>query len=212
MMPTGLMEKDGKLVYMNRCKKHLNVEQALADGYLPVRFNRECPPLFRMTVLERLPEKMRDVAKAWIPNDERHSLLLHGTTGNGKTRTAWWVANRLWSKSVSDGKPYDLVFKTMSNLTDDITSSFSEDRGHERLMSRLVKCDLLVMDDLGKEKMTARVCADLFAIVDQRANNLMPTLVTTNFNGSGLGQRFEDPEMGVAFVRRLRDYYLPVGA
>lgn len=212
MKPSGIMEKDGKHVHMNRCNRHIDIEAMLADGFMPVRHHPSCPPLFKMTSIARLPEKMREVARSWVPSGERHSLLLHGTTGNGKTRTAWCVANRIWAEKATCGTNHDMLFRTMSQLTDDITSSFSDDKGHESLMRRLFKADLLVMDDLGKEKMTARVCADLFAIVDNRANEMLPTIVTTNFNGVGLGQRFEDPEMGVAFVRRLRDYYQAIGS
>lgn len=206
------MERDGQHFIMELCPIHLDLEQAKADGFKPVRFHSTCPPLFRATDLGRLPDRLRDAAKAWVPEPEKHSLLLHGTTGNGKTRTAWWIANRLWAESRTNARGFDLCFRTMSQLTDEITSSFSKDMGHESLMKRLNGVDLLVMDDLGKEKMTARVCADLFSIIDHRANYLLPTIVTTNFNGSGLSNRFEDPEMGVAFVRRLRDYYTPIGA
>lgn len=210
--PTFLMEKDGLNYVMPRCRKCKPEAEYVDEGYVALRFHKECPPLFRLTDTMRLPEKMRRAANEWAPHGEMHSLLLHGTTGNGKTRTAWVIANRLWASHLSRGVPYAISFKTMSKFTDDITSSFAEDKGHERLMEHLQTADLLVLDDLGKEKMTPRVSADLFAVVDGRANMVRPTIVTTNFNGAGLTARFEDPEMGVAFVRRLRDYYLAVGS
>lgn len=211
-MPTGMMERNGMHVMMSRCPRHLDMDMVEREGYTPVRFHPNCPPLFRMTNIERLPEKLRQAARSWEPGVEHHSLLLHGTTGTGKTRTAWCIANRLWSAKASVGVRHRLLFLTMPQLTEQITSSFSEDRGHERLMDGLNGCELLVMDDLGKEKMTPRVVADLFALVDHRANHLKPTIITTNFNGTGLSARFEDAEMGAAFVRRLRDYYHAIGA
>ena len=207
-----LLEKDGVNFIAPRCRNCKPEADYLAEGYKPVRFHKECPPLFRLTDLGRLPDKMRKAATDWVPGGEQHSLLLHGTTGNGKTRTAWVIANRLWASHLGQGIPYVLRFRTMSKFTDDITSSFTEDRGHDALMEQLQTADLLVLDDLGKEKMTPRVSADLFAAIDGRANTLRPTIVTTNFNGAGLTSRFEDPEMGAAFVRRLRDYYLAVGS
>ena len=54
---------------------------------------------------------------------------------------------------------------------------------------------------------------DLFAIVDERSVNRKATIISTNFNGTTLLDRFEnkDKETGVALIRRLKDYYKIVG-
>jgi hypothetical protein len=43
--------------------------------------------------------------------------------------------------------------------------------------------------------------------------NRKTTIISTNFNGTTLLERFEnkDKETGVAFIRRLKDYYTIVG-
>ena len=77
----------------------------------------------------------------------------------------------------------------------------------------LIEHPLLVIDDLGKERLTSRMASDLFAIVDERSVNRKTTIISTNFNGTTLLERFEnkDKETGVAFIRRLKDYYTIVG-
>jgi hypothetical protein len=76
-----------------------------------------------------------------------------------------------------------------------------------------VLCTKPFIDDLGKERLTSRMASDLFAIVDERTVNRRTTIISTNFNGTTLLERFEnkDKETGVAFIRRLKDYFKIVG-
>ena len=46
---------------------------------------------------------------------------------------------------------------------------------------------------------------------DPTANKL-PTIITTNHNGTALGARFVEPETGAAFVARLREFFDAVSA
>lgn len=46
--------------------------------------------------------------------------------------------------------------------------------------------DLLVIDDLGKEKPTEWVLEKLFLIVNNRYNNYLPIVITTNYNRNQL--------------------------
>jgi DNA replication protein DnaC len=75
-----------------------------------------------------------------------------------------------------------------------------------------VACSLLVIDDLGKERLTQRMESDLFAIIDERTSNKRSTIITTNYNGSGLSDRFSNGETGSAIIRRLKDYFRIYGA
>ena len=42
--------------------------------------------------------------------------------------------------------------------------------------------DLLIIDDLGKEKTTEWVLEKLFLIINNRYNNYLPIVITTNYN------------------------------
>ena len=82
-----------------------------------------------------------------------------------------------------------------------------DDRSHSKALDILVSTPVLVLDDLGKERLTARLEADLFAVIDDRTSNLRTTIITTNYTGDRLVERFQNKETGVALVRRLRDYF-----
>lgn len=49
--------------------------------------------------------------------------------------------------------------------------------------------DLLIIDDLGKEKPTEWVLEKLFLIVNNRYNNYLPIVITTNYNRNQLRER-----------------------
>jgi hypothetical protein len=164
------------------------------------------PEAYRETRKDALPSANMQVALDWEPGDKR-SLLLHGTTGCGKTRVAWAVFNRIWRRDF----PAKAEFLPMRKVEGKIEKGF-DDRDHGEVIEYLISVPLLVLDDLGKERLTARLEADLFAIVDERTANHAVTIITTNYNSATLSQRFTNPETGPAFIRRLKDYFKAFGA
>jgi hypothetical protein len=136
----------------------------------------------------------------WSP-DKKPFLLLHGTTGAGKTRTAWIVFDRLWRQ----GFPAKAIWLPMRKLEAAIERGF-EDHKHGQVIDLFCTVPLLCLDDLGKERLTARMETDLFGIIDERTQNLRPTIITTNYNGNTLLERFGNQETGQALLRRLREY------
>jgi DNA replication protein DnaC len=163
------------------------------------------PEEFRATEVSRLPQSLQTaVNKDHFVNSK--SLLLHGPTGLGKTRAAWKILERWW---IANGGP-DVTTYTMRRFQNELEESHDKGK-HSKLMNVIIETPMLFLDDLGKEKLTPRLAADLFAVVDERSVNRRPCLITTNFNSAGLMERFPDSEMGAAFVRRLKDYYEVVG-
>jgi len=102
-------------------------------------------------------------------------------------------------------------FLTMRKLEQKIEQGFAN-QTHGDVIERLTSCSLLVIDDLGKERLTQRMETDLFSIIDERTSNKRPTIITTNYNGSGLSDRFNNGETGTAIIRRLKDYFKIYGA
>ena len=166
----------------------------------------QMPSAYRDTCIDKLPSERMRKAFSWTPG-EKHSLLLHGTTGCGKTRVAWAVFNRLWLESF----PLDAQFLPMRKVDGLIEKGF-DDRDHGGVIDYLIEVPLLVLDDLGKERMTQRLESDLFAIIDERTANKRVTIITTNYTSQGLQERFSNAETGPAFIRRLKDYFQAIGA
>lgn len=184
------------------------------NGYAFAAVHPKHPKAFLDTSLDRLPKGYSDIIKVWAgaENHPLHtSLLLHGTTGTGKSRTAWELFTRYWK----DRFPARCEFYTMRRLEREIEESFGEygsEKGHGKMLDKICNLDLLVLDDLGKEQMTARMESDLFAIIDSRTQDKKTTIITTNYVGSGILERFRNKETGEPFVRRLREYFIPISA
>lgn len=110
------------------------------------------------------------------------SLLLWGVPGNGKTHLAAAVAH-----AVKD-KGYTVVFQSVPDLLERIRSTFggSSKEREKDLISAVVDCDLLVLDDIGAEKPTDWVSDVLMRICDGRYRAVRPTFYTSNLKPSEL--------------------------
>lgn len=157
------------------------------------------PAAFIDTDANRLGGGLR-TAINWEPS-EKPFLLLHGTTGTGKSRTAWMVFNRIWLREF----PARAVWLPMRKLEAAIERGF-DDHKHGQVLDYFCTVPMLVLDDLGKERLTPRMETDLFGIIDERSQNLRTTIITTNYNGTTLLDRFGNQETGQAFLRRIREF------
>lgn len=165
----------------------------------------EYPVGFQGTDRARSP--LYDKAESWEPKDYKCGLILHGETGGGKSRAAWLVFNKLWMRHYPDRS----LFLQMRKFEGLIEKGF-DDREHGKVLDILISCPVLVLDDFGKERLTQRLESDIFAVLDERTSNLRTTIITTNYTGDRLVDRFSNKETGVALVRRLRDYFVPMAA
>ena len=107
-------------------------------------------------------------------------LFITGAYGVGKTYLASCIANEI----IKNGK--SVIFGTLIQLLDFIRDSEVSDKDYLNLYSSV---DLLVIDDLGKEKPTELVLEKLFLIVNNRYNNYLPIVITTNYNRNQLRER-----------------------
>ena len=71
-------------------------------------------------------------------------------------------------------------------IRDSYSDSEVSDKDYLNLYSSV---DLLVIDDLGKEKPTEWVLEKLFLIVNNRYNNYLPIVITTNYKRNQLRER-----------------------
>lgn len=126
------------------------------------------------------------------------NLYIFGGVGTLKTSLASAVARRL----VEDG--WEVVFSAMWRILDEIKDGFRD--GRDPLPSYQC-CDVLILDDLGKESPTDFALERLFALVDERSALMRPTVVTTQYRPGKLIDRLAkngDRDTAVAIVSRLR--------
>lgn len=203
--------QDRTLVRWHHCREHLDKERIANEGLSDSKSPPSMPSIFLDTKVELLHPKIQG-SLDWRPEGDISGLLYHGTTGVGKTRGIWEVVRRMWEEHAKRDKQLNYTFLTMRKLEGIIEAGF-DTKTHNKAIDGLISCGLLVLDDLGKERLTNRMASDLFAIIDERSTARNPTIISTNFNGSAFLDRFDgkDKETGAAIIRRLRDYYKAVG-
>jgi DNA replication protein DnaC len=146
--------------------------------------------------------------QTWQPTAEKPWLGMVGPTGTCKTRMAHLKAKEwlLW-KTTANRIP---TFKIVSSfeISEQAMNQFNEtgsDKGAARAFLNLIRnCDLLVLDDLGKGRLTPVPAAELFALLDYRYKHDLVTIWTSNSQPEDIAANISE-DMGAPFAGRLND-------
>lgn len=164
-------------------------------------FDAICPPLYRNTDLGRIYGPFAETAMNYQFNPT--GVLFEGPPGTGKTRAAWHILKRM----VEAGKScYGLTSTQFAKFAADQWHSNAEDKGIAcEAMERCRRTSVLLIDDLGKQKMTDRSELELYDVLEWRTTNLKPTIITTNATGEQLKKMLSEDRRN-AILRRIRDF------
>lgn len=183
------------------------VNRLLGKSGIKKRFQQRTFPNFRCDTPGRT--KNYRIAKEYADNFAYHrargdGLYIEGTNGTGKTHLAAAIALQL----IGEGIP--VICKTSSDLLLDIKKSFDDSTVSEAQVLDIYKrVDLLIIDDLGKEQCSDWSMSTLYSILNDRYEDMKPTIVTTNYNAeslvSALTPKGFDNTKIVAIISRLRE-------
>jgi DNA replication protein DnaC len=129
----------------------------------------------------------------WIT--KHRSILITGPCGVGKS----WLACALGHEACRQGK-VTLYFR-MPRLFSELATARG-DGSFERLFRKIVRADVLILDDWGPEQMTASQRRDLMEIVDDRYNR-KATIVTSQLPVEIWYDIIGDPTFADAILDRL---------
>lgn len=200
--PTICMSPECKAKEEAELKAQAEASKRFRGESLPLD---DMPPVFKDTDINRIHPRLKTAVEQFDPNKRGQSYLLHGGTRHGKSRAAWEMVK----KTVAINQTYKVL--TMRQFEAAVEASFHS-HTHGKLLETYCCVHLLVLDDLGKEQLTKRLAADLFAVVDDRTQNLRNTVVTTNLRSDEIEAKFgSDKQTAAAFVARLREYFFSIG-
>lgn len=183
------------------------VNKLLGTSGIKKRFQQRTFPNFRCDTAGR--RKNYDIAKEYADNFAYHKakgdgLYIEGTNGTGKTHLAAAISLQL----IGEGIP--VICKTASDLLGDIKKAFDRNYPPEHeVMDAYKKVDLLIIDDLGKEQCSDWSMSTLYSILNDRYEDMRPTIVTTNYNADGLvnaltPKGFDNTKI-IAIISRLKE-------
>lgn len=97
-------------------------------------------------------------------------------------------------------------FLRSNDLLNQFKDAYGSNRPESEVFDELNGCDLLVIDDMGKENGTSWATSMLYAVVDGRYGGMKPVVVTTNYSEgqlvAKLAEEFDD-STARAIVSRL---------
>lgn len=190
-----------------QAKRRAKIERLLGRSGIKKRFQQRTFANF----IRDTPERRRcyDTAKTYADSfpqraERGEGLYIEGTYGTGKTHLAAAIALQL----IGCGVP--VVCKTSGDLLADIKEAFDSGGATEYEILKAYKTvDLLILDDLGKEQCTEWSVSTLYAILNDRYEDMKPTIITTNYNADELVRALTpkggDGTKARAIISRLRE-------
>jgi DNA replication protein DnaC len=106
------------------------------------------------------------------------SLLISGPTGTGKTHQCWGAIRAIVEGLATQGRSLDWRATTHPDMNSDLRPKV--DGSHHGVLERLMRVDLLMLDDLGAGKSTDWTEDTLYRLIDHRWSNNRPTMFSTN--------------------------------
>ena len=143
-------------------------------------------PAFGVSPRENM-ERNFDVCRDYAYQFDRGggNLLLSGGTGLGKTFLSACIARVVSENGFS--VVYDTAASVFSRFED---AKFRRDDGGSEDADRCMKCDLLILDDLGTEMTTAFVQSALYQLLNGRLLAGKSTIISTNLDPDQIGRRY----------------------
>ncbi len=118
-----------------------------------------------------------------------HNLFIYGTVGTGKSFLSICIADELLRKG------HSVIYFSSVGLFEMIAENIFDYNAKDELRALyddLFNCELLVIDDLGSERITNLVLSELFSLLNERDSRKKPTIITSNLALEGLQQLYSD--------------------
>jgi DNA replication protein DnaC len=129
----------------------------------------------------------------WIKNAQ--NVIITGSTGVGKTYLACALANRACRMGFS------AFYIRIPRLFQDLAIARG-DGSYSKIMKKLTKAKVLILDDLGLAPMTAPERRDLLEVIEDR-HGIASTLISTQMPIDMWHENIRDPTIADAILDRL---------
>ena len=175
---TGFVPKEGGIVELCACRfEQENVNKVLG---IPKRFwEAELDNYQYENPSETDAYKEAMVFASSFDPSEGKGITFVGTPGVGKTHLAVGILKKIYREKGIKGRFFDtkdLIYKLKALIEEGKTS---------KAIRRILNYPLIVLDDLGSERLSEWQREIISYIISYRYNNLKSTIITTNFSLTG---------------------------
>lgn len=143
----------------------------------------------------------KDYVNKNITSVNANGLIIMGKSGVGKTHLAASIANKL----IENDKI--VLMGRLTTLLDMIKETFKDNtKSENELIELYSNVDMIIIDDLGTEKISNWALEKLYTIIENRNENRLPIIITTRFDKQGLIERFsqsQDEQLVDAIISKL---------
>ena len=174
------------------CQQAGRAERLLSDAGIPPNYREASIDSFVIpqdnpvagTPMRELLRTVRSYVREY-PTSDKPGLLFIGNPGTGKTHLAVAALKGLIAKG------FEGVFFDYQNLLNRIRSSFDAASGtsDREAYRTALDTDVLLLDDLGAQRLTEFTEDTITSIITYRCNNRKALIATTNLCDTTLGDR-----------------------
>lgn len=167
--------------------------------FLDAEWRRICPMSFQDFDIDLWPNGSDRFRELMAIDLSAEGALIHGVSRTGKTR----IASQMLKKAHYSG--FVCSWVDSETFAFECVQAYRGD-SDRHFYTTMVAPQVLLLDDLGKSKLTQRVTEGLFQIIDKRSRAFKTTILTTNETGGSLATRCDDKELAEAAIRRLKEF------
>ena len=142
-----------------------------------------------------------DYTSKCITKKQTKGLIITGESGLGKTHLAASIANKL----IKNGKI--VLMGRLTTLLDMLKETFRDNtKSENELIELYSNVDMIIIDDLGTEKISNWALEKLYTIIQNRNEKGLPIIITTRFDKQGLIERLsqsQDEQLVDAIISKL---------
>jgi DNA replication protein DnaC len=165
------------------CYPQYFLEVAKVNAGIPIKYREFTLAKINFPESQEVVKKVATYIQA-LPDHRDHGLgmYLWGNTGNAKTAMSCVILIEALKKG------YSAYFTDLIKCMSFITAGWTDDEVKADFTKRILNSQFLVIDDVGKEykSRTGFTEAHFDMIFRERANNLLPTILTSNLSPTNI--------------------------
>lgn len=146
--------------------------------------------------------------EGWFEIQGTCGLLLHGKSATGKTGACWLLFAKWWRED-PDSDPLFVRTVDLTNRSKAKHLSADHRNKFDQLFERMLTTELLILDDLGTEKLSESTEEVFYRLFNNRFDHLLTTIISANDNAAGISRLFSKKNQA-KIKRRLDQFLVPV--